>query len=448
MATPTEAEVTSQFTALIDLLDETAKFGGVNSPNWLGLEDTLGQALEGDYLAEILSVVQQGRGSINTILDPAYGRALLSPILRQWAKISASPDVSPDNESDEQIVIRLYDRLVTASKSVKERAFSYGSATGGVSNTASIGSIYRCTKNPDGYNLEACTPETKVFRCVKDFGLGAGRNQEVFEVLAPRRYKDSLLVNASGFSGTMTALTGADSILQNADFGSYDSASTPTSVPGWKTSAGASDLSAILDIDTTNYYRLYGSGVDATPGQGAQSAKWIADGKIVQTATDFSQQLRDDVPYVCQLAYNRSINSATGQLDFRVGGVTTTVASLAGASAGWNVLRATLGQNSWFKAMKQTGLKVEIEKSGSGTAGLLVSEVIIAPMTQIDGSFYSLIGTATPFLYKDYFTIADSVATDSVIQKWLWRLYAFGSSSAKAWAMMWVPSGTPTITDP
>lgn len=447
MATPTEAEVTSQFTALIDLLDETAKFGGVNSPNWLGLEDTLGQALEGDYLDEIMGVVRAGRSSINTILDPAYGRALLSPILRQWAKISASPDISPDNESDEQIVIRLYDRLVTASKSVKERAFSYGSASAGGSN-AGNGSVYRCTKNPDAYNLEACTPETKVFRCTKDYGLGAGKHQEVFEVLGPRRYRDSLLVNASGYSGTMTALTGADSILQNADFGSYDSASTPTSVPGWKTSAGAADLSAILDIDTTNYYRLYGSGVDATPGQGAQSAKWIADGKIVQKAIDFRTQLRDDVPYVCQLAYNRSINSATGQLDFRVGNITTTVASLAGASAGWNVLRATLGGNSWFKNLKEADFNVEIEKSGSGTSGLLVSEVIIAPMSLIDGSFYSVIGASTPFLYKDYFTIADSVATDSVVQKWLWRLYAFGSSSSNAWRMMWVPSGTPTITDP
>lgn len=447
MATPTETEVITQFVALIDLLDETAKFGGVNSPNWLGLEDTLGQALEGDYLAEILAVVAQGRGAINAILDPSFGRALLSPILRQWAKISASPDVSPDNETDEQIVIRLYERLVTASKSVKERAFTYGSASAGGSNTGT-GTIVRVTKNPDNYNLEACTPETKVFRCIQDFGLGAGRNQEVFEVLAPRRYKDSLLVNASGFSGTLTATTGADSILTNPDFGSYDSASTPTSVNGWKTSAGASDLSAILDIDTSNYWRLYGNGVAGTPGNGAQSAKWIADGKIVQSAPDFSAQLRDDVPYLCELHYNRSINSATGVLTFRVGGVSASVADLSAASSGWQTLRVTLGQSCWFKSMKEDSFNVEIEKSGSGTAGLLVSEVIVKPMTLIDGSFWAVMGSATSFIYKDYFTVADSVATDSVIQKWLWRLYAFGSNSANAWQMMWVPSGSPTISDP
>lgn len=436
-----ETDSITALLALVDHLDEASKFASTASPNWLGLETTTLAALKGDFVSQTAAVLSEGRGSLNAILDRNYGRRLLEPTLRTWAKASASPDTIPDDEPVEKLVVRLYNRLVTSSQTVKRRNPSFGSASAGGSNVGN-GSVYRCTANPEGYALEAITPETKVFRCTQDAGLGAGKHQEIFEVVAPARFPDALKIDSSGYRGTLRALTGADSILSNPAFDAYDLAATPTSVPGWSAASGA--IGSLIEIDeSTSPYRTYGNGV---PGD--QSVRFKTNGTLQQVRADFSKQFDEARPYLCQIVYN-TLGTANGALAAKAGAVTFgSVADLSLVSTGWNVLRGTLGQNSWYKAIKEQSLNIELVLSGASTFTLRVAEVIVAPMTLIDGSFYAVVGATTPFLRDDYFTIADTIGTDSVLQKWLWRLFGFGSQDLEAWRMMWPPASSPTISDP
>ena len=62
-----------------------------------------------------------------------------------------------------------------------------------------------------------------------------------------------------------------------------------------------------------------------------------------------------------------------------------------------------------------------VSQSRSGEE-LLIDDVLFVPWTPFDGSWYVIVGNPTKFLLDDKFTWNDS-ATDSVIQRWLWRAY-------------------------
>ena len=105
MASPTEAEIITQFRAAVDILDEQLNWTRDNATNLIGLIDTLEQAMEGDWIEDLAD----GLRSIRSFNDAALRQhePLLLPILRAWGRIMQTPE-----ETTGALVARLYDRII------------------------------------------------------------------------------------------------------------------------------------------------------------------------------------------------------------------------------------------------------------------------------------------------------------------------------------------------
>lgn len=412
MASPTEAEVITQLKNAIKPFEELRKFCESNSPNWLGLEDTLQQSLESDYASEIAAQVDAARAGLNGVLSQAP--QVVSPILRTWAQILASPDLAPD-ATDQAILDRIYDRMITSGDRIASRVVTFGTPSAGGGNVGN-GSIKRLTKDERNFDLEAIYLESKVAKCIRDSGSGTNKGKEVFQFRGKKANRDLLALSGSGGVLDIPAKNAEDSILQSPSFESYDVAAAPTVISGWASLAGA--LSTNYEIDTTNYYRGYGNDDSNTH----QSLKIKANDTIYQLARDFRQQLSPGIPMYAQLAYNRLSTGADGTLEFHVGAISATKDLSTAGATGWEILSLAIGQNSWYKNLKENDLDIKIKLSGGATFGVRVDDVIVTPFTFFDGTWYCPMGAATPFLRDDVFTWSDS-ATDSVIQRWLWRMF-------------------------
>jgi hypothetical protein len=122
------------------------------------------------------------------------------------------------------------------------------------------------------------------------------------------------------------------------------------------------------------------------------------------------------------VAYNREVGTCDGTLTIEMGNKTNNV--VLAAQAGWNLLSvpSSPGQDCWYENFMENDADVKITLSGRTTGTLLVDDVLLVPFTPFDGSWYMVVGGATKFLLDDEFTWTDT-ATESKIQKWLWRAY-------------------------
>ena len=84
MASPTQAELVTQIQKIVDLLEESRKYGETNAKNWVAMHDAIVTNLEGDFADQVNSGLQALRTNVNNIL--IGGRAMMDPHLRDWAK--------------------------------------------------------------------------------------------------------------------------------------------------------------------------------------------------------------------------------------------------------------------------------------------------------------------------------------------------------------------------
>lgn len=427
MATPTEAEVQTQISNLIAIFQELRKHGNVNSSgnisNYIAREDTYVQSLEGDFIPEALSGLSQFRAGINSSLSRDVCRAALDPLLRQYAKV-----VGTITETDpEGILDRLYDHFVTNSSTVNSRNITHGSPSAG-SNIGG-GTINRLTVDENNYELEAIPVEAMRADCIRDEHLGAVEHEEVFEFRGQDAEKDNVAITGSGSRIEVRALSARNSLLSNASFSQFSGTiASPTAITNWTV---GSDI-ANFQLDETNYYRDFQG--DSTP----RALIFETNESISQNFNIRRLQLDYNTPYYCQVAYNRQVGSCDGRLTLTCGNQTADV--VLSAQTGWNVLRIAVGQGNWpknFVDVENPVIKLQLTGRTSGT--LLIDDVIFAPYTPWLGTYYAIVGTATPFLYGDSFTWTDSFAgSDSILQYWFWRLYNFffphDNASGETWA--------------
>lgn len=448
--TPTEAEIRTQWRAAVDILEDIRGLADATLAGPGGKFDTLLQALEGEYTpASLANFVQTARSAMSNMVSPSMAAAAFQPILREYAAILAASGTTGvgfgSGYTDDRALFRsLYEYFANNGTpiTVQSRNLVYGSASAGGSNTGN-GALARLTEDENGYSLEACHVEKKIFRCRSDANTGTEKHAEAFEVLGEMSSYDNLLRNTFGSGqSARTALISkhagsgrGGSLLNNSSFSQYNSANSPTKFNNWTEVAGGSDITQ----DTTNFYRSH-------PGASTDASLRITTTGTVTLKQSLTasrvRQLDPNVPYFLRVMYNRQIGSCDGTFRIKMGDTSSADITLS-AQTGWNELIVATDQGCWPRNfdVEDFGIEIELENPTSGY--LLVDDVIFAPWDQVDGTYWCLRGNATshtPWLVDDTLEVSDTQASFvGVLQYWLW-VAGYG----------YLPSttGSPTITDP
>lgn len=442
MSDPTWAEAWAQAKATINQLQKLHLFCNSNSPNWLGLEDTLIQALEGEYIQGVLSGAKADRAALSAILSPQSVARRLTPHLFEIARVAGIPERDPA-----AIMPKLRDYMIANGYSVQERNINFPTITAGGGNVGN-GLIRRLVVDKDAKELEGLFMEAKTAICRLDQNQ-VQKHAEVFEFRGVEAEQDYLAVLGSGMSASIAAVNaganGSQRFIQNPSFETYTgtaptagSPSTPSSttqITGWTLTSAAN---ARVLLDTPSPYRGYpGDGVAS--GTSLYAVRFSDNNKIVQTpGLTVKPTWNPDTPYWMQVAVYRESN-CDGNIILRFGNTSRTVAMSGLTNSAWNVVGLTLDDDLWYQTFKEADLTIEVELASRTTGSCVIDDVIISPFTNVDGSWYIVVGGSTPFLYNDTFTWTDALTgSDAVVQYWWWRA---------GWGYL-PASSTPTITDP
>ena len=422
MAAPTEAEIQTQINHRVWLLHQAHLFLGTSTENVAGIYDDAVAVLEGDFAALSLAGLDGLRARASSLVSVASGRAMLDPLFREYGKLNSFPETDPV-----AILDRLLVKFAEDGGRVTTRAFTFGTPANGGGNTGD-GTLNRLTVDRYGYALEAATTEVKTLRCVSDRHSGSGVHQETFEIRGAEIPRDFAAgVVSADRTGAISALSADDSqtFVSNPSFSAYTGdAPDITTINNWTVTTAIGNF----QIELTDVYRTAVHEASA-PG----SVRFEADDKLTQAFTVASPTLNPLVPYYCQIAFKRE-SSCDGTLTLRVGANSVQV-TLA-AQSGWTILRLVLDENLFLRLFNATTLDVEIELASRTTGALLVDDIVFAPMTRFDGTWWALVGGATPYLVDDTITATDT-ATESILQKWLWRMYGRHLPHATGGSVTW-----------
>ena len=430
MPTPSVSELITQLQNSVDLAEETRKYAEANTPNWVGIQDTLTQSLEGDNAVGMLQGVAGMRSNLAAMIDG--GQSVLSAHLGDWRRFLEEPSTLVQD-----VVSAMYDDFLDNSRRIQTRGFTFGSSTASPSNVGN-GTVRRITTDANSEEMEAGTPEIKTLECVEDANSGRERNKELFLLKGEDSSPDGVESLGSGIEVELTTANPDDANILNASFTDFGgTTSSPTSISNW-----VSDVAVIGDGTDFSFT----SGTTYLPGPDSDTTIYglviKLDRTLSQRLDDSGQSLDTDLPYYCQIAVNPA--SASGTLTLRMGQVSASLSITAGMS-GWQVLRcpSSDGASNWYAQFNETDLDIEVDwvkQAGS----IVVDDIIFESFDQVNNTFYKVIPGTTAFLSRspslkngDTFSITDT-ASESVIQRWFARYYD-----------RYLPSSSsPTISDP
>ena len=215
--------------------------------------------------------------------------------------------------------------------------------------------------------------------------------------------------------------------IDNPSFSQYSGTiAVPTAITNWTVGTSIANF----QIDTTNYYRDFQG--DTTPA----SVRFSTNDSLAQNFNVRQAQFDPFTPIYLQIAWNRSIGAGDGTLSLKIGSKTVNV--VLAAQAGWQILRHTIGQDNWMSRWNQEDPTVTITMASRTTGYTLVDDVVLAQYDNFDGSWYKMVGSATPFLRKDKANWTDSATEAAIIQRFMWM-----------YLNSYLPtSGGPTWADP
>lgn len=424
MSTPTEAEIQNQIAGEVQLFEITREFSGVNAENWNAQEDTLVQLLESDRPAIITSAIARARARIDGVFGDA--EAMISPSLIDYAKFFDLPERDPQS-----IFTRLFEEFADSLRRVTSRQFTFQLPVAAGPNIGD-GLIRRLNIDERGFDIENQHPDAKTAECITDQSTGAREHEEVFEFRGGTAERDRLIITGSGRTSLIKAQSARDSLLLNPSFSQFSGTvtppiSTPTAITSWTVLTSIANFR----IDEGLFYRDFQG--DTTP----RSVQLLANDRLTQALSLRNTALERSRPYYLQVAANRNSTGADGTLTIRLGSNSASVVLTTQPATGWFLLTLALDTNLWPRNFNQDPLDVQIEWSGRTTGDLHVDDVLLIPSTQFDGSWYWIIGGATPFLLTDEFTWTDT-AVESVLQRWLWRTFGRYLPHATGGAITWV----------
>ena len=433
---PTLAEIHAQTKAACNTLEKEYLRASQDSPNLVDLEDTLSQALEGNYTPRALEACRRNRAKISDYLSPSQIREVLDPCWLEYAYYYGYPATVVDAA----LCRFLYTTFAETGTPItfQRRNPTFGAITAGGSNTGT-GTINKLTTSAHGYTIENIFVGTKTMTCIQDRSSGAQRHRETFRFRDAAKFPDFLNRAGSGadtgensgydcFDGSVTTeFVGNPSFHLPVIASSPETPASTTAITNWTISGSTSNIERL----SSDYYRDYVG--ETTP----TCVRFKDNETLTQLLSVRNARFEYDVPYYCQIAYKRE-SSCDGTLTLTLGGQSSNVALSAGSS--WTILRIALGTKCWLRNFNAATMSVSIALSSRTTGTLLVDDFILRPMIRFGGSWYAPVGGATPFLRNDVFTFADTIGTDAVLKKWVtWGEYP---------EEILPPASSPVVSDP
>jgi len=411
MASPTNAEIETQISEAIELIDD------IDETTFLSNLDTLQQAMEGDFSSEVLQGAENARNSMASLLLSMDG--LISPLLITYGKLAGSPQLTPAELLD-PINGDLFQYFIDNSRSVNSREITHATASAGGGNVGN-GTIRRLVTDRDTSEIEAVSITQKKFLCIQDENTGARVGEEIFSVGHETTDKDDVDWTNHGDTGTITTRGPENGIGSNMSFqdldGTADTASGLNTIPDWDIDTGA-----ITDFE---YDTAVPSPFQSSPTEKdgtAFSLKMKATTKISQKIRDIGQTLNPNVPHFFLIYWNREDGTGTGTLQIDMGSQNASV--VLAAQTGWNALFMVLDENLWYDLFLETDLDITISWTKTGGTFINIDYMVFAEMEQFDGTWFIPVSGATLFANKDVFTFNDTLSgTEGKVQMWIYRLY-------------------------
>jgi len=445
-ASPTFASIWTQLGKAVKVVNEVEKFGSSNSPNLYDLEDDIVQNLDGEFTPAGINIVRSVRNVLSQEITPSRLQAMFSPFLQEMAR-AIGAEVTARSDLELLSEIRQY-MADTSADEINSRGMTMNQPSPGA-NTGT-GLIHRLTTDWNGDVIECTGPESKRFECITDQNQGQ-KYQEVFRLKGQSAERDLLFWDGSGNVSEITCLDGSatQTWLQNPSFDANDASSdldTPgsltTGITSW--TIGSSAANFALRTGAANVYR-------GMVGQASTiwGLEFLGNDSISQAIQEAQPGTTFDprIPYYAQIAWNRQ-SGGDGTLELALGSQVVTVVVSTGTNGVWNVLQMPLGSNAWYDNFRQDGMTFKVTLSGNGAGSVITDDAILAPYTNLDGTWYAAVGggdTApeAPYLREDIFTLSDNESVPrAIFSHWLWK--AYGPDG-------WLPSnnaGGETITDP
>lgn len=332
------------------------------------------------------------------------------------------------NAPEQQVIAafdRVYDYFVANNKRVKSRGVTIAAYSG---STTGTGVINRCCTDWNGYPIEAITlGETKTAQIIADAQSGADPFEEIFQFRGYPRKPYAITTNGSGIVQPIPNISARNSLLANASFEvatwattpSAGSPQTPTAVDSWTV-----DTVAKLQSDADIYYKRYRS--QSLPlSLRFNTSGGNCNNGIEQALTVNGVEVQRYTPYYLEVAVYRAAN-CDGTITLTIGSQSTAVDITTLSNAAWNVVRLSTGADSkpWPTVWNQNGAKVRIAVTSNSTGTVYLDDVIFAPYFPLDGAWVAPVAGGTAWVLNDTKTSADTLtASDSKIQKWLWRSF-------------------------
>lgn len=439
----------AQLGKVIRLVDETQKYGSANTPNVLDMEDALAVILDGEFTPSAIPLVRGVfRGPIGGMLASTTLRALYRPFMLEMLRAIGSEVLTKEANVSDVIgwrEIRQY--MEDNAQLIKSRSLTFDvTATGTV---VGDGAISRLTVDKDSNNLECTGVESKTFEVIKDQNTGATKHAEVLELqfadadtsglqwvgtggtkqIASLNAKSGgLLVNPSFEQGALTDNTALASTGQLTGWDVGTAAS-------WKTHSNAARV-----------YRGYQNDTGVTHF----GLECIVSDTITQVlrTENPGASFDEDAPYHFQIAWMRR-SSATGNLTIHLGASSATVAIGTGTNDAWNILSLALTSARYYQAFKENALDIKVVVDTLATGTVVVDDLILAPMVNLDGTWWAATGGPIPWLRGDQRIFSgDSQGAATILNYWLWRALGEFVKALRGWFPSTASASAIVIAEP
>ena len=446
----TFANAFAQLGLVAKVVDNHQKYGSANTPNLLDMVDALTTTIDGEFTPGLPNLVRQ------RLLAPVAGgitrdtlRALFRLPALELLRAIGSNALTPDLSVSDVVAwreIRQY--MEDNAQLIKSRSMTFDTSAAG--STTGTGAVSRLTVDKDSNNLECTGAETKVFYCDLDQNNGRQKHAEGFEfrfsdaepsglqwigtggvlrVDSLHAKSSSILVNPSFETGALTTNT---ALASTGQITGWD----VTTAANWKTRSTAGYV-----------YRGF-------PPLTASSTFWslecTASDQIAQVVKleNPGASFNPDTPYHFQVAWQRKA-SATGTLTIHLGSQSTQVDISTGVNDAWNVLQLDLDSSRYYDNFKEGDLDVKIVVATLATGTVVIDDVVLAPMTNLDGTWWALTGGATPWLKGDTLTFSgDAQGATTVLNYWLWRAYGNDVAGMRGWFPSTATASSIVIAEP
>jgi hypothetical protein len=373
--------------------------------------------------ARALSGMAAVRGAYNNAVNT--GPSWLTPLLQEYSEILDFPD-----RDTLRIMQALYADYVKTGKRVKSRQFTFGSVVASGSPVGS-GTIYRCTKDENDFDIENTFVQVITVECVQDQNSGGTKFKESFRFKGGSANIDNIVIGGSDSDETFSGISSDDSsgFFQNCSFSSMNGSGV-SKFDGWTLDV---DSLAAWTQDLVNYYQI-------TPGDPvAASLKASGNGNIYQAFSRGNTQFPQTSPMLIRVPYNRSIGAANAGTLIRLRcGEQVKNITLA-AESGWrDELRIEFSNRAWYKQFAKDGGRIQIEVHGLTSGYILFDNVLVAPFQPFDGLWYAPCAGATPFKVGDTYTFTDTAVDAAINQRFLVQYTGvYLPHSANASAITW-----------